>query len=63
MVPREGNWAVDTRDNRVGQVMKKRWSSIRLCAPNSGGEWECPPDKVRIATKAELQEAGAWRDA
>ncbi|WP_344961708.1 hypothetical protein [Streptomyces thioluteus] len=61
MTPREGNWAVDTRNGQLGRVVKKRWRGVELCPPDGGDAWDCPDDRVRIATKSELQKAGLWR--
>ncbi|MFI0738942.1 hypothetical protein ACH4PU_12780 [Streptomyces sp. NPDC021100] len=57
---RYGNWATDTRDGRIGEVVRQKYTHIVLRAPDGGSEWDCPFDDHRIATVRELKDAGLW---
>ncbi|MFH8438223.1 hypothetical protein ACH4A3_23740 [Streptomyces sp. NPDC018007] len=45
-----GAFAVDARDGRVGRVVGRAGTNVRLRPPGGGPEWECPSDAVRPAS-------------
>ncbi|UGY95325.1 hypothetical protein [Streptomyces gobiensis] len=49
MIPSIGAYAVDTRTDRVGQVMGHEGPYVQLRPPGGGREWDCPPDRLRRA--------------
>jgi hypothetical protein len=48
--PSLGTYAVDTRTNRVGQVMGHEGPYVQLRPPGGGREWDVPPEAVRPAS-------------
>ena len=48
-IPPAGAYAVDTRTDRVGQVMEVRGPYVHLRPPTGGREWEAPREAVRPA--------------
>lgn len=53
MTPPIGSYVVDIRTGRVGRLVGRSASSLRLRPVGGGREWECEPEKVRAATAAE----------
>ncbi|WP_449477522.1 hypothetical protein [Streptomyces abikoensis] len=54
-------YAVDTRTNRLGQVMDLRADRVQLRPPQGGVEWDCPPEHARPASEAEALRARVAR--
>ncbi|WP_344030433.1 hypothetical protein [Streptomyces luteireticuli] len=52
-----GRYAVDTRTNRLGERMGSEGPHVQLRPVGGGREWDCPPDKLREPTEAELKTA------
>ncbi|MFI7341789.1 hypothetical protein ACIBUY_28080 [Streptomyces sp. NPDC050085] len=44
---------VDTRTNRVGEVMGNEGPYTQLRPVKGGKEWDAPPSTLRVATAAE----------
>ncbi|MGW2366574.1 hypothetical protein ACWCZ5_13460 [Streptomyces sp. NPDC001667] len=55
--PETGTFVIDTRTDRVGQVMGSEGPYIQLRPPHGGKEWEARPDAVRAVTRSELLSA------
>jgi len=53
VIPAIGSYAVDTRTDRVGQVMGTVGGLVQLRPPGGGREWDCPPDALRPAGTGE----------
>ncbi|WP_435858754.1 hypothetical protein [Streptomyces pathocidini] len=51
MIPERGSYAVDTRTDRIGQVMDHYGLFVQLRPPGGGLEWDCPPDALRPAAR------------
>ncbi|MEW1615178.1 MULTISPECIES: hypothetical protein [unclassified Streptomyces] len=49
-MPEPGAFAVDGRDGRVGRVVGRAGTDVRLRPPGGGSEWACPSDAVQAAT-------------
>lgn len=47
--PKQGTYAVDVRDGRVGRVLGWAGALVRLRPPGGGAEWDCPPDFIHPA--------------
>ncbi|GAA0379110.1 hypothetical protein GCM10010319_67080 [Streptomyces blastmyceticus] len=45
--PEVGAFVIDTRTDRVGQVMGHEGSRLQLRPPHGGREWEAEPDAAR----------------
>ncbi|GAU66579.1 hypothetical protein SSP35_03_02270 [Streptomyces sp. NBRC 110611] len=56
-----GSYAVDTRTDRIGRIMDRHGGLVQLRPPGGGREWDCPPDLVRRATRAESLRADVAR--
>ncbi|MEU5427421.1 hypothetical protein AB0H73_17720 [Streptomyces olivoreticuli] len=52
--PETGTFVIDTRTDRVGQVMGNEGPNLQLRPPHGGKEWEARPDAVRPVTRSEL---------
>ncbi|MCK7627861.1 hypothetical protein MUU72_33030 [Streptomyces sp. RS10V-4] len=52
-VPEFGTYVVDTRDGRVGRVVGRTASGLRLRPVGGGPEWDCAPAALRCATAGE----------
>jgi hypothetical protein len=52
-IPSTGSFAVDTRTNRIGQVMGCEGPYVQLRPPTGGREWDVPLDALRPARTAE----------
>ncbi|MEV6668708.1 hypothetical protein [Streptomyces sp. NPDC051162] len=55
------SYAVDTRTNRLGQVMDRHAGYVQLRPPQGGVEWDCPPEYARPASEAEALRARVAR--
>ncbi|MEU2156508.1 MULTISPECIES: hypothetical protein [unclassified Streptomyces] len=55
--PRRGDFAVDSRDGRIGRVMDADGPYVQLRPPGGGREWDCPPESLRSATPGEMLRA------
>ncbi|CAL9481050.1 MULTISPECIES: hypothetical protein [Streptomyces] len=53
MKPVVGSYVVDSRSDRVGQVMGTVGGLVRLRPPGGGLEWDCPADALRPAGTCE----------
>ncbi|WP_116215459.1 hypothetical protein [Streptomyces olivoreticuli] len=58
MTYRTGVLVMDTRQGKLGEVMEERLSRVWLRPPHGGREWDCLPDDLRLATKAERAASG-----
>ncbi|MFC5719656.1 hypothetical protein ACFP1Z_05615 [Streptomyces gamaensis] len=54
-------YAVDTRTNRLGQVMDRHAGRVQLRPPQGGVEWDCPPECARPASEEETLRARVAR--
>ncbi|MCL8015077.1 hypothetical protein [Streptomyces sp. AS02] len=52
--PVVGSHAVDARDGRIGEVRGHVGGKVQLRPVGGGREWDCPPDAVRVASRAEV---------
>lgn len=52
-----GEYAVDSRDGRLGRVMGRVGPYVQLRPPGGGREWDCPPDALRPAPAGEVLRA------
>ncbi|MFD8571243.1 hypothetical protein [Streptomyces sp. NPDC057694] len=48
-----GEYVIDVRDGRVGQVMGHECGYVQLRPPGGGVEWDCPPEAVAPAPVSE----------
>ncbi|MBB5119931.1 hypothetical protein AF335_13370 [Streptomyces eurocidicus] len=55
------SYAVDTRTDRLGQVMDRHAGRLQLRPPQGGVEWDCPPEYARPASEAETLRARVAR--
>ncbi|MFF4531746.1 hypothetical protein ACFY1P_21050 [Streptomyces sp. NPDC001407] len=53
MTYRVGAYVVDTREDRVAQVIGHRGSRVQVRTPGGGAEWEVPTGSLRLAMSAE----------
>ncbi|MFF7727708.1 hypothetical protein [Streptomyces sp. NPDC008001] len=53
MTYRVGAYVVDTREDRVAQVIGHRGACVRVRTPGGGGEWEVPVGALRLAMSDE----------
>lgn len=58
--PTTGTYAVDTADNRIGEVRRLHEGSVYLVPPGGGIEWTAPPDRLRKPTEDETWQARVW---
>ena len=56
-----GEYAVDLRDGRVGQVMGREGGYVQLRPVGGGREWDCPPEAVGEASVGEVLRARVRR--
>ncbi|WP_031073235.1 hypothetical protein [Streptomyces sp. NRRL S-118] len=54
---RAGEYVIDGRDGRVGEVRGRSGGAVRLRPPDGGREWECPAQLLRPATPGEVLRA------
>lgn len=59
MAYRIGAYVVDTRENRIAQVIGNRGSRAQVRQPGGGLEWEVPFPSLRLANRTEREEAEA----
>ena len=48
-----GSFAIDTRTNRIGQVMGREGPYVQLRPPTGGRDWDVPLTALRAARTAE----------
>ncbi|MFI1971730.1 hypothetical protein [Streptomyces cinnamoneus] len=58
MTYRPGAYVVDTRENRLAQVMGGTGVRVQVQRPGGGLQWEVPATALRLATRAEREAAG-----
>jgi hypothetical protein len=56
------SFVVDARDGRVGQVVGRVGAQLRLRGVAGRGEWQAPPEVVRVASACEVRHADLWED-
>jgi hypothetical protein len=56
-----GEYVVDVRDGRVGQVMGREGGYVQLRPVGGGREWDCPPEAVGPAPPGEVLRAKVRR--
>ncbi len=49
-IPPRGAYVIDTRTDRVGQVMDHTGDFVHLRPPGGGCEWECPAASLQVTT-------------
>ncbi|MCC3769036.1 hypothetical protein [Streptomyces sp. UNOC14_S4] len=54
----EGAWVLDKRLGGVGQVVGHGTRRVRLRSPDGTREWSTEPHALRLASQAELRDAG-----
>jgi hypothetical protein len=52
-----GEFAIDSRDGRLGRVMGRVGPYVQLRPPGGGREWDCPPDALSPAPAGEALRA------
>ncbi|MFE7778655.1 hypothetical protein ACFU5O_33185 [Streptomyces sp. NPDC057445] len=57
MNPGAGEYAIDSRDGRIGRVMGHEGPYVQLRPPGGGREWDCPPEALRPAPRGEVLRA------
>ena len=55
--PPRGSYAIDTRTDRIGQVMDHEGAFVQLRPPRGGREWDCPPESLRSVAPGEALSA------
>ncbi|MFH8785313.1 hypothetical protein [Streptomyces roseoverticillatus] len=55
MMYRVGAYVVDTREDRVAQVIGHRGAHVKVRAPGGGAEWEVPASALRLAMGQERE--------
>ncbi|GHF36713.1 hypothetical protein GCM10010218_17820 [Streptomyces mashuensis] len=56
---RQGAYVIDTRENRLAQVVGGTDARVQVRRPGGGGRpWEVPFTALRLATRAEREAAG-----
>ncbi|MEU3755467.1 hypothetical protein AB0H17_22270 [Streptomyces olivoreticuli] len=60
MTYRNGAFVVDTREERIGQVIDSVGRRVHLREPGGGREWEVPFSALRLATRDEREIVGLW---
>ncbi|MFI9205632.1 hypothetical protein [Streptomyces sp. NPDC053048] len=58
MTYRIGAYVMDTRENRIAQVIGQTESRVQLQAPDRSLQWEAPATALRLATREERNAAG-----
>ncbi len=58
MTYREGTYVIDTRHERLAQVMGMVGPRVQVRRPGGGREWEVPPEVLRLATREERAAGG-----
>ncbi|MFI1797088.1 hypothetical protein ACH427_06960 [Streptomyces sp. NPDC020379] len=58
MTYRNGAFVVDTREERIGQVIDSVGRRVHLREPGGGREWEVPFSALRLATRDEREATG-----
>jgi hypothetical protein len=54
-------YAIDTRDGRLGRVMGHEGGLVQLRPPGGGREWDCPPEALAEAPPGEVLRARVRR--
>ncbi|GGX78868.1 hypothetical protein GCM10010324_25540 [Streptomyces hiroshimensis] len=49
-IPPLGAYVIDTRTDRVGQVIKYSGDLVHLHPPCSGAGWDCPVSEIQATT-------------
>ncbi|MFE5870462.1 hypothetical protein [Streptomyces roseifaciens] len=49
-IPPPGAYVIDTRTDRVGQVIKYAGDLVHLHPPCSGDGWDCPASAIQATT-------------
>lgn len=49
-----GDFVVDARDGRVGEVMGHEGVYVQLRPPGGGREWDCPPEALSPAPPGDV---------
>lgn len=57
--PTPVTYVVDTRTDRLGQVMDRHAGHLQLRPPQGGLEWDCPPECARPASEMEVRRTRA----
>ncbi|MBT2382662.1 hypothetical protein [Streptomyces sp. ISL-11] len=60
MTYRNGAYVVDTREDRIGQVIGGVGKRVHVRMPGGGQTWEVPFEELRLATREERAAAGLW---
>ncbi|WKK21734.1 hypothetical protein QZH56_23205 [Streptomyces olivoreticuli] len=60
MTYRNGVFVMDTREERIGQVIDSIGTRVQLREPGGGREWEVPFSALRLATCDEREVIGLW---
>ncbi|MEU5419329.1 hypothetical protein [Streptomyces sp. NPDC020667] len=60
MTYRNGAFVVDTREERIGQVIDSVGRRVHLREPGGGQEWEVPFSALRLAKRDEREVIGLW---
>lgn len=55
---RIGAYVVDTRDDRIAQVVGEGETLVAVRQPGGGAVWEVPPSALRLATREDRNAAG-----
>ncbi|MCF3104485.1 hypothetical protein IPZ58_23240 [Streptomyces roseoverticillatus] len=55
MTYRVGAYVLDTREDRVAQVIGHRGSQVQVRTPGGGTEWEVPVSALRLAMSQERE--------
>ncbi|MCC3776185.1 hypothetical protein K6I33_000464 [Streptomyces sp. UNOB3_S3] len=55
---RIGAYVVDTRDDRIAQVVGEGETLVAVRQPGGGSVWEVPPSALRLATREDRNAAG-----
>ena len=50
-------YAIDSRNGRVGRVMGRVGGYVQLRPPGGGREWDCPPEALAPAAPGEVLRA------
>ncbi|MCC3775913.1 hypothetical protein [Streptomyces sp. UNOB3_S3] len=58
MTYRNGAYVMDTRENRLAQVIGSTDARVQVQRPGGGLQWEVPVADVRLATREERDAAG-----
>ncbi|MEU4212302.1 hypothetical protein AB0F13_20275 [Streptomyces sp. NPDC026206] len=63
MTYRPGAYVVDTRENRLAQVIGSTGVRVQVQHPGGGLKWEVPDTALRLATREEREAAGLRNSA